>query len=574
MPVEFSFEIRDKDIAGRVGRLEINRRVVETPILMPVYNPNKPLIPVKDLVGKFNSTALMTNSYIILRNEGLREKVLERGIHRYLNFKGLIATDSGSYQLMNYGKVSTTNKEIIEFQGRFGSDIGSFLDIPTLPDAYKPRALEQLELTLERAEEARDAKFVVNAGIQGSTYPDLRKRAAIKIGRDFKLCAVGGIVRLMEEYRFSDLVDVIATVKRNLPTDRVVHAFGLGHPMVFSLAAALGCDLFDSAAYALYAQDLRYMTENGTKRLEKLEYLPCSCPICNKYGTGLKELPEEEKIRNLAMHNLYVSIEEISRVKQAIREGSLWELLSIRTRSHPELLSGLERLLKHCRWLSELDPITKKSPFYYSGNESRYRTEVINAKKRVKRISSNELVKIPPFGRVPAEILDLYPFGSFDAPESLTREEPCFSVHDIEKIRGIMEYQFGSGASESIEKNVRIKKSRRTGRIRWIYRGSELIASVRASDHFIIPKRYLAEKLKGRFEYPKLRVVVDDDAVPFVMEGKSVFAKFVKEIDPDLRANDEVLVVDGKDDLLAIGTLVLSPREIRDFDRGVAVRVR
>jgi len=574
MSVEFNFEIRNKDIGARIGKLEINKKDLETPALMPVYNPNKPIIPISDLKRKFNAKILMVNSYMILKNEKLREKVLDSGIHGYLNFKGLIATDSGSYQLMNYGNVSTTNREIIDFQEKIGSDVGAFLDIPSLPDAYKPRAFEQLELTLKRSEEAKNSKFVVNAGIQGSTYLDLRKIAARKIGKDFKVCAIGGIVRLMEEYRFSNLVDIIATVKKNLPANRVIHAFGLGHPMAFSLAAALGCDLFDSAAYALYANDLRYMTENGTKKLENLEYLPCSCPVCSKYGVELKELGEKEKIRNLAMHNLYVSLEELNRVKQAIKEGNLWELLSIRARSHPELLSGLERLKKYGKWLSELDPITKKSSFYYSGNESKYRTEVINARKRLKRVSSMNRLRIPPFGKVPIEILDIYPFGSFRCPESLIIEEPYFNVREIEKIKGIMEYQFGPNASELVEKNFRIKKSRRTGRIRWIYRGKELIASVRASDHFIIPKKYLADKLKKKFKYPRLRVVVDDDAAPFISEGKSVFAKFVVDIDPELRANDEVLVVDRRDDLITIGTLVLSPKEVMDSDRGVAVRVR
>lgn len=572
--MELGFELKDKDIAARIGRLSIEEKSVETPLLMPVYNINKPIIPVEELEKRFKVKALMTNAYLILKEDSLSRKVLEKGIHRYLGFDGLVATDSGSFQLMAYGSVSTTNKEIIEFQERIGSDIGSFLDIPSLPDAYKPRAVEELKTTLERAKEASNAGFVVNAGVQGSTYPDLRKKAAEEIGREFRLCAVGGIVRLMEDYRFHDLVDVILTVKKNMPINRVVHAFGLGHPMVFSLAAAVGCDLFDSAAYALYAQDGRYMTENGTKRLENLEYMPCSCPICSSYGMELKELGEGERVKNLALHNLYVSFEELNRVKQAIREGSLWELLSMRARSHPELFSALERLFKHRKWLSELDLITKKTPFYYTGREARYRSEVINARKRLRRVSSINRIGMPPFGRVPVEVLDVYPFGSFNAPEPLVREDPLVKVRDVDRIRAIMEYQFGGGAGELIGNDFRIKKSRRTGRIRWIYRGKELIASVRASDHMIIPKKYLAERLKEKFGYPKLRVVVDDEAVPFVSEGKSVFARFVVGVDQDLRANDEVLVVSREDEFIRTGTLVLSPREAVDFDRGVAVRVR
>ena len=84
----------------------------------------------------------------------------------------------------------------------------------------------------------------------------------------------------------------------------------------------------------------------------------------------------------------------------------------------------------------------------------------------------------------------------------------------------------------------------------------------------------LAKKLHKFFEYPGLRIVVDEEASPFIKEGKSVFAKFVKEIDHGLRAGDEILVVDGNDSLLRVGTLFLSPKEVMDFDRGLAARVR
>jgi 7-cyano-7-deazaguanine tRNA-ribosyltransferase len=574
MPAEISFEVKAKDLAGRIGKLAIKDKTVETPLLMPVYNPNKPLIPIEEMKERFGIQALMTNSYIILKSEELKKSILEKGIHGYLGFDGLVATDSGSFQLMAYGSVSTTNAEIIRFQESIGSDIGSFLDIPTLPDAYKPQAADELETTLERAKEAVDAKFAVNAGIQGSTHMDLRKKAAQEIGRDFKLCAVGGIVRLMEEYRFTDLVDVIAAVKMNLPANRPIHAFGLGHPMVFSLAAALGCDLFDSAAYALYAQDGRYMTEYGTKRLENLEYLPCSCPICREHGIGLKDLSEEEMTKELALHNLYVSFAELDRVKQAIREGSLWNLLSMRARAHPAVYAALLRLKEYSKWMAELDSVTKGSQVFYAGKEAGYRPEVLNARRRIKQVASREAVDMPPFGKVPAELLDIYPFGGFVSSEVDADSVPP-KVSDLEKVRAIMDYQFGRGAGELIENSFRIKKSRTTHRIRWIYRGKEMVASVRASDHFIIPHDYLAEKLKERFAYPRLRVVLHDDAVPFVKdEGKSVFCKFVTAVDKDLRAGDEVLVVDKDDVFIRTGTLVLSPKEVLDFDRGAAVKVR
>jgi 7-cyano-7-deazaguanine tRNA-ribosyltransferase len=573
------FEIKSKDIAGRIGKLRIGSKEIETPTLMPVFQPNNPLITPKELEEKFHVKALMTNAYIFLKKKKLGNKDLKNeNIAKFLNFSGVIATDSGSYQLMQYGSLNTSNEEILQFQKNIGVDIGAFLDIPTLPFSYKKNAEKDLMITFERAKEAKkyQQEMVINAGIQGSTFLDLRKKAAKKIGKDFQLCAIGGIVRLMEEYRFSDLVDIIVTVKRNISSDKVVHGFGLGHPMSFGLVIALGIDLMDSAAYALYASDDRYLTSEGTKKVEELEYLPCSCPICEKYDDAkeLKELTRAEREKELARHNLYITFEELRKIKQAIKENSLWEFLGMRARSHPELLLALRRIRKYKKFLAKLDLITKKQGFYSFGSESKHRTEVVNAKERLKRVNSKNTIKISPFGKIPLELKDIYPFNSMEISDVDVESVTFTEITDIEKVKRILEYQFGSGASNLLSKKVRIKKSKKTGRIRWIYEHEELIASIRARDHFVIPKTPLAKKLHEKFTFPKLRVVIHEDAVPFVLEGKSVFAKFVLNIDKSLRAGDEVLVVDKKDNLIAIGTLVLAPKEAMDFERGVAVKVR
>src|SRR5690606_38294200 len=109
--------------------------------------------------------------------------------------------------------------------------------------------------------------------------------------------------------------------------------FGAGHPMMFALAAALGCDLFDSAAYALSARQGRYLTASGTLHLEDLKYLPCCCEVCrDRSAEDLAKDPERTGLH--ARHNLSVSLAEIRRVRQSIWEGSLWELVERRARSH------------------------------------------------------------------------------------------------------------------------------------------------------------------------------------------------------------------------------------------------
>lgn len=570
--MDSSFEIKKKDAAARIGVLRVGQKKVATPTLMPVVSPKRQALTVEDMVKEFKPQAIMTNAYIFLKDDELRQKVLDKGVHDFLGYDGVIATDSGSYQLMVYGAVSTTNAEIIEFEEKIGSDIGSFLDIPSPPDTYLPRAKEQLEITFERMDEAKEAGFLVNAAIQGAKYPQLRAESAKKVGESFGLAAIGGIVPLMEAYRYAELVDVIGSSKSNLPQDVAVHAFGLGHPMVFPLAVLLGCDLFDSAAYALYAQAGRYMTEYGTKDVEELEHMSCTCPVCREHGLGLKRLYGDDRVRELSRHNLWISYSMIERIKQAIHEGGLWELALTHARCHPTLMQALDTLKGYTPWIAKLDPVTKTKAFYYTGAESAMRSEAVNARERITRVSSENYMEVEPFGDVQEELLDIYPFNG--ALSMSVFEKP--KVRDIRKLRAIMEYQFGTGAGDLLPDNVRVKKSKNTKRIRWLYEKDDMIASVRASDHWIIPHKTLAKRLLEKFEAPKLRIVMmdDEEVVECVRDGKSVMAKFVKDVDPNLRAGDECVVVDSQDNYIRGATLFLSPLEIKSFNRGMAARTR
>ncbi|MBU4492649.1 MAG: tRNA guanosine(15) transglycosylase TgtA [Euryarchaeota archaeon] len=424
------FEILHKDICGRIGRLETPHGVVETPTIMPVVNPNIQTIKPSEL-RKFGAEIIITNSYIIYRKPELRERAKSLGLHSFLGFNGPIMTDSGSYQLSVYGEVEVGNIEIVRFQQEIGSDIGVPLDIPTPPDVSRQRAESELEITIERAKEALELKkdMLLAAPVQGSTFPDLREKAARRLCvGDFDIYPLGAVVPLMESYRYSDLVDVIVASKKGLPPSSPVHLFGAGHPMMFSLAVALGCDLFDSASYALYAKEGRYMTVRGTYHLNELQYLPCSCPVCTSYNAD-ELIKSENREELLARHNLYVTFAEIREVRQAIREGSLWELVEQRCRAHPQLLNGLKRMFYYSERLEQFQP-APRSTFFYSGPESALRPEVVRSTRRLKNLSLFGRVLIrtkrldnedefdclldfkPPFGPYPLELKETYPFNA------------------------------------------------------------------------------------------------------------------------------------------------------------------
>lgn len=425
------FEILHKDCAGRIGRLETRHGVIETPTIMPVVNPNIRTIKPSEL-RKLGARIIITNSYIIYRSPSLRERALRDGLHSLIGFDGPIMTDSGSYQLSIYGELEVDNKEIIEFQQNIGSDIGVPLDIPTPPDVSRTRAETELEQTLTREKEALGLKkdMLLAAPVQGSTFADLRERSALELSRlDFDIYPLGAVVPLMESYRYSELVDVIVASKKGLSPAAPVHLFGAGHPMMFSLAVALGCDLFDSASYALYAKDGRYITVRGTYHLDQLQYLPCSCPVCSSLNA--RELLESEQREELlARHNLYVTFEEIREVKQAIQEGNLWELVEYRCRAHPQLLSGLKRALsEHAGWIEKIQPLSR-STFFYSGPESSHRPEVMRHRNKLKNLNIKGKILVrdrrlenedefdrvfdfkPPFGPYPLELKETFPFNA------------------------------------------------------------------------------------------------------------------------------------------------------------------
>ena len=144
----------------------------------------------------------------------------------------------------------------------------------------------------------------------------------------------------------------------------------------------------------------------------------------------------------------------------------------------------------------------------------------------------------------------------------------------IERLRRIADYQFGRGAGAALfPDGVRLIVGR-TGRVRQALEDDRRIATLRASDGFLTLSAYGGQKLKEALPFPKKRVIMDDEAAPFVAKGKTAFCKFVVDCDPELRALEEVLLVDKDDRLLATGQALLCAAEMKAFRRGIAVNVR
>jgi 7-cyano-7-deazaguanine tRNA-ribosyltransferase len=430
-----AFESLSSDIAGRSGKLSVGKKTVKTPALLPVINPHLQLVTPKELQA-MGVEALITNAYIFSQSKQFRERALSEGLHRVLDFDGVIMTDSGSFQLSVYGQVSITNTETLSFQRDIRSDIWVPLDIPTSPASDRTTTEQELAITMQRLKEAKEVfgnDAPIAGPVQGGIFEDLRERAGREVtDLGFSFCPIGAVVPLMESYRYRDLVSVVMAAKRTLSPSACTHLFGAGHPSMFALATAMGCDLFDSAAYALYAKDGRYLTVHGSFRINELADLPCACAVCRSHtAEELRSAPDRERL--LALHNLHVTLAEIARIRQAISDGTLWELVDERCRGHPQLLSGYRALLDHNGELEVHDRISKRR-FFYRGDESCRRTEVLHYQQQIGRLPVGRNILIafdggerdafdttllfkPPFGPYLKELKETFPIGPSEIPE-------------------------------------------------------------------------------------------------------------------------------------------------------------
>lgn len=607
--------------------------MVETPALLPVINPNRKLLGATEMRRLFGTQMVITNSYIISRTEGLRERAVREGVHGILGYDGPVMTDSGTFQTHVYSDVSVDPAGIVAFQKSIGSDVATVFDVFSEPDFTREKAAEAVATTSARVAKAASAGgggSLIAATVQGGIYPDLREQAAREIsstGADY--FSIGGVVPLMEGHRFGELADVIVASKKGLAPGRPVHLFGAGHPQMLPLAVLLGCDIFDSASYVKYAYDGRMMFPEGSFNLAEIRHSWCTCPVCTSATADeLRGMEADERVLNLAKHNLYTLSSEIARIRQAIHDGSLWNLVESRARGDPQLFDAFARVLSHRRYLERFEPLSRKSGIGFVDSLTASRPDASRFAERAgavrpgsgdkvaiitgerqyfthfdstSRAPDEDAASLTPLGIFPLALTETYPLSQSSYSASVrAAEKPgeyaarfdYSAVRTVEgkwrrngrqqaressadQARAVCEYQFGPGAARALlAGRMEYARSRNTGKLRGISSEGRQILFFRTEDGLFSLKFHGGEILHGALPPPAMRVVCLPDAVPFVSSGRSLFTRFVAEADDGILPGNECIVVDGNDTLLAVGRALLRREEMLSFGKGVAVDIR
>jgi predicted RNA-binding protein (TIGR00451 family) len=143
------------------------------------------------------------------------------------------------------------------------------------------------------------------------------------------------------------------------------------------------------------------------------------------------------------------------------------------------------------------------------------------------------------------------------------------------RIRSVADYQFGKSVGTKLfPENAEIVRSKRTGRIRYVYLGGKRLATLRPTDGLFSLSIAGAKRIVENTVSISCLVTVQNDVSNFIAKGGDVFAKHVVKANSDIRPKDEVIVANQNCKVLAVGRAVLSGEEMEVFARGVAVKVR
>jgi len=145
-------------------------------------------------------------------------------------------------------------------------------------------------------------------------------------------------------------------------------------------------------------------------------------------------------------------------------------------------------------------------------------------------------------------------------------------MEHVQKLENSLDALFGNGVSKYLPKDIEITFSRKTGRIRTVSQKGKLLCTLRIDGGLAISTHFAQILLKSK-SFKENCIHINQDAAPFVMEGRSVFCKHVTKCGKNVQISGDTPVL-FKNKVIAVGKAVLSCEMISNFNQGVAVKVR
>jgi len=379
---EFKILKKSKKSLARIGLIKTKHGEVITPCLVPVATQAVVKTLESREVEETKTQILICNTFHLHLKPG--EKIIKEagGLHKFMNWKKPLMTDSGGYQVFSLGfgfdfkigKVLKTfpeeksekirvgdsprflkitkdgvffkspldgrelflgPKESMEIQKNLGADIIFSFDECTPPLAtfdYAKEALERTHYWAKICLKERSKNQALFGIVQGSHFKRLRIESARFINSlDFDGFGIGGDLGKSKKQLF----EVLGWVIPNLNEKKPRHLLGIGYLEDIKEIVKYGIDLFDCTVPTHYARHGIAFSENQKLNLKKSEFLrdknpidkKCACFVCQNYRRNyLAHLVRAEEMtakKLLTFHNLFHFNTFVEKLRKDIEKGKI-----------------------------------------------------------------------------------------------------------------------------------------------------------------------------------------------------------------------------------------------------------
>lgn len=363
--LKFSIESNVTDSKARAGYFETDHGIVETPAFMPVGTQGTVKAVDQNFLEKdIKAQIVLSNTYHLYLRPGA--EILEKagGLHKFMNWKKPILTDSGGYQvysLSNLRKLKedgvefrshldgTTHffspEKVIQIQRSIGSDIMMVLDECTPYPCEFDYAEKSTKLTSRWAVLNKEAfeksrplysheQFLFGI-IQGSVYKELREKSSNDLTNlNFDGYAIGGLAVGEPAEVMYDITDFTTEM---MPENKPRYLMGVGRPENILESIDRGIDMFDCVMPTRNARHGVLFTSEGVLTLTNSKFKDdfekvdenCECYTCKNYSRAyLRHLFNARELLALqlaSIHNLHFYISLVAVARKRILDGSFKE---------------------------------------------------------------------------------------------------------------------------------------------------------------------------------------------------------------------------------------------------------
>jgi len=338
---------KSKKSKARIGIIKTKNGMMQTPAFFPVATQGTvKTLDIQD-IKNIGFQGILANTYHLMLRPNSKTIKKIGGLHKFIGFKGIIATDSGGFQVFSLGKgmenktgkivnknaknqnknklsarysdlmpakitengvyfknhingqkIFLSPEKSIKIQENLGADIIFAFDQCSSPLDNKKQIKQAMERThywAKKCLKARTNKQQMLFGIvQGGEYKDLRQQSAKTINSmEFDGFGIGG--SFGESYGDSkkNMLKVLTWTIPFLDETKPRHMLGIGHLDDIEKCVKKGIDLFDCVYPTRMARHgVAILSKNKKINLKKSKFLTdkkpldekCQCPVCKNYS--------------------------------------------------------------------------------------------------------------------------------------------------------------------------------------------------------------------------------------------------------------------------------------------------